>query len=395
MLELKSIGYILAIWFAGLLVIFLAGSALNTITSRRIKQFQIQSTDHTGVNERLILRLHDILIIVASVYFYISIPMLILAMGALIILLYNYFFLAIIAAVVGFFNVISLVLSIFKKAGVPYLGSKLAKNDAPRLWLFTDNISSQLRSQQPDTIYITPWQKITISEQGKIWDKMRGTSQTCLILGLGVITGLRQDSFRIILTSLFNQLSSRNVNTLLALHLEESVYKTINQFKPSTRIQWLNPITVFMYIYHLFFQHANSNASRMERLLGDHVAVKIYGLTNVLDAIIDLEYHAICFNKTVMEEIKRVYLQSDQLENVYRLLTSSTTKQEEQMKEDLRKSFQAPDFPYHNLQPLFDRLSLVNNDNASKTAHPTVLELIPNFEELQIKMTRTIAVEAF
>src|SRR3972149_5472383 len=115
MLELKSIGYILAVWFSGLLIIFLIGFALNTITSKRVIQYQIQSTDQTDSNERLILRMYDILVILAAIYFYLSIPMLILATGALIIVLYNYFFLAIIASVVGFFTLLSLILSIFKR----------------------------------------------------------------------------------------------------------------------------------------------------------------------------------------------------------------------------------------------------------------------------------------
>lgn len=158
MLELESVGYILALWFLGLLIIFLIGFALNKLTSKRIKQYQIQSNDQNDSNERLLLQAYFVLWILSSIYFYISIPMLILVLGALIItfLFYGLWPLAVITAIAGFFSLLSLVFSIFRKAEAQYLGHEVKREDAPLLWAFMDSTASQINSKQVDAVYITP-----------------------------------------------------------------------------------------------------------------------------------------------------------------------------------------------------------------------------------------------
>lgn len=397
MLELESVGYILALWFLGLLIIFLIGFALNKLTSKRIKQYQIQSNDQNDSNERLLLQAYFVLWILSSIYFYISIPMLILALGALIItfLFYGLWPLAVITSIAGFFSLLSLVFSIFRKAEAPYLGHEVKREDAPLLWAFMDSTASQINSKQVDAVYITPWQQIMIMEQGTIWNKIRGKSQHNLSLGLGIATGLHQDRFRIILVSLLNLLSNRNANSLLALHLQAAVYKSINQLAPRTSIQWLNPISLFMQVVHLFFLRTNSIATRMELILNDHFAATIYGLTNVIDALIELETQEIYFKMKVVEELNRAYLQSDKIDNVYRLLSSPTTKQKEKVTEELTKRFRSPDFPYRNLQTLLDRLDLLEKGSDLESHQPLVSDLIPEIEELQVKMSKIIQAQAF
>lgn len=396
MLDLNPVGYILALWFLGLLIIFLIGFILNKLTSKQIKQYQIQSTDQNDSNERLLLQAYFVLWILASIYFYISLPMLIVALGALIIIFLFYIWpLAVITAIVGIFSLLSLVFSIFRKAEAPYLGQEVKREDAPRLWAFMDSTSSQVNSKQVDAVYITPWQQIMIIEQGTIWNKIRGKSQHNLSLGLGIATGLHQDRFRTILVALLNLLSNRNVNSLLALHLQAAVYKSINQLAPRTSIQWLNPISLFMQVFHLFFLRTNSIATRMEQILNDHFAATIYGLTNVIDALIELETQEIYFKMKVVDELNRAYLQSDKIDNVYRLLSSPTTKQKEKITEELTKRFRSPDFPYRNLQTLLDRLDLLEKGSDLESHQPLVSDLIPEFEELQVKMSKIIQAQAF
>lgn len=232
-------------------------------------------------------------------------------------------------------------------------------------------------------------------EQGTIWNKIRGKSQHNLSLGLGIATGLHQDRFRIILVSLLNLLSNRNANSLLALHLQAAVYKSINQLAPRTSIQWLNPISLFMQVFHLFFLRTNSIATRMELILNAHFAATIYGLTNVIDALIELETQEIYFKMKVVDELNRAYLQSDKMDNVYRLLSTPTTKQNEKIKEELTKRSQSPDFPYRNFQPFLDRLALLEKGSDFESHQPSVSDLIPEFEELQVKMSKIIQATAF
>jgi hypothetical protein len=76
-------------------------------------------------------------------------------------------------------------------------------------------------------------------------------------------------------------------------------------------------------------------------------------------------------------------------------LSSPTTKQKEKMTEELTKRFRSPDFPYRNLQTLLDRLDLLEKGSDLESHQPLVSDLIPEIEELQVKMSKIIQAQAF
>lgn len=399
--SLRWSAYAFVGWLIGFPVLFVAGSALSQITLAAVKRPQSATLEVKGL-ERFIRAVYGIVIAITSAYFYLSIPILIVAvllLGGGIL----YLFFAIgripvqlLAVVIlgTLYTLGAIVRSVFTRLPDSEPGRPLTRAESPRLWALAEEVAQKVDTRPVDAIYITPGTEIAVTERGSFWKKLRRTGQRCLIVGLGVLPEMTLAQFKAILAHEYGHFSNRDTaGGHLARQVRASIFHMAVGLARTGQAHWFNPAWLFVNGFYRIFLRITLGASRLQEILADRYAAIAYGARNFANGLTHVIRQGMIFDLQAGHEIERAVYERRVTYNLYNLPLIDPTVFHEKIRPQLEEALNRPTSPYDSHPAPRERIALVQALNARDVADPSgefIADLLPDPEKLQTEMTAVV-----
>jgi Zn-dependent protease with chaperone function len=274
--------WVLAAWAAGLLFLFVAGGLLSFVTLRSVERTATAASGTDGGGQRGLRRAYALVIAVASVYFYISIPVVVLSvLGLGVGIIWGVvaagyiaprLFIAVVI-IVGV-TVAAVLRSLFVKPLVDAPGVRLDVAQHPALGAALAEVAEVVGTRPVDAVYLLPGCEIAVSERTG-W---RRAPERRLLLGVGVLDGMQQGWLKSILAHEHGHF--RNEDTAgggVALAVRRSLVIMTVRLAQSGAAAWFNPAWLFVRMYLGAFLRVSQGASRLQEVMADRWAALAYG----------------------------------------------------------------------------------------------------------------------
>jgi Zn-dependent protease with chaperone function len=372
-------GAVLGAWGAGLLALFGLGLVLSRVALKVAQEPPALQTGEPDGMAGSLRRAYQAVLGASCVYYYLSIPIVLVLVvvggGGLI---YAFFAighvpikLVLIVGVVVLVTVWAALKSLFIRARDEDPGDRLEAGKHPRLRRVLDEVAGQIGTRPVDNVYMTPGTDLAVTERGGMVKQFQGTSERCLILGAGVLDGMKMGPFRAVLTHEYGHFSNRDTaGGGFALAVRRSLLTMAQSLAEGGAATWYNPAWLFLYGFHLIFLRISQGASRLQEIMADRWAAFAYGakafeqgLRHVVERSIRFQAHA---NATLQEVVdgKRA------LANLYSYRPSKAPAERE-IVEAVEEAIHARPWPYDSHPSPVDRFALVNalrTDEARQSA---------------------------
>jgi Zn-dependent protease with chaperone function len=399
---LRRGGYAFGAWIVLLPHLFLVGTLLSRLTLAAVSRAKSTGQSEMGAGERLVRGIYRVIIAITSLYFYVSIPFLILIVVALTGAIF-YLFLAIgriplrlaaIIALAAVYTLYAIVRSIFVRVRETDPGRPLTQAEAPRLWSLAEEVADRLDARPIEAMYITPAPEIAVTERGGLWEKLRGAGQRCLILGLGALPGMTQGQFRAILAHEYGHFSNRDTaGGNLARQVQVSINHMALRLATTGQAQWFNPAWLFLNGLNRIFLRITLGASRLQEVLADRYAATAYGVQDFTYGLMHIIRQRLVFNLQVTNEIETAQEQVRDLRNLYTLPPLHDDTQLEQVETRMAEATSRPTSPYDSHPAPRERIALLERAVATEHVEENpdpVWVLLPRPDALQADMTAVV-----
>jgi Zn-dependent protease with chaperone function len=399
---LRRGGYILAGWGAGLAVLFLVGILLSSLTLRTVSRRRPTAQFAIGRGELWVRTVYRVVIAITSLYFYLSIPLLILVVVAAAGGIFYLFLLighiplrlAVFIGAAALVTLYAIVRSLFARVKEADPGRPLSREEAPALWSLAEEVAQRLGTRPVDAIYVTPSPEIAVLERGGIWTKLRGEGRRSLVLGLGALPGLSQSQFKAILAHEYGHFSNRDTaGGNLANQVRHSMYHMALGLALNGLARWYNPAWIFLNGFNRIFLRITLGASRLQEILADRYAVMAYGVQAFSEGLMHMIRQDLAFGMQVSDEVEQAQEQGRSLYNVYMLPPLESHGQQKELEEKTAEVMRRPASPYDSHPVPRERIALLEQlqlRTPSEVNPAPVWDLLPNAPALQAEMTEVI-----
>jgi Zn-dependent protease with chaperone function len=391
--------YGLAAWITLLGILFLAGVSLSNLTIRTVKNQAQSGISTVSPAEKFIRRIYQGVIGIASAYFYVSIPILILVV-MLSVGLVAYLFLiighipirlALIILVVATFTLVAIVRSIFVRPSKGDPGKSLEKSEAPELWRLLTEIASRLSTKPIEKVFITPDTSIAVYERGNWLKKLNRKGERCLLLGLGALPDMTQGEFQAIIAHEYGHfINADTAGGTIANRVRLNIYTMARSLAQSGAATWYNPVWWFVNGFNRIFIRITHGASRLQEIQADRLAASQYGVGNFKTGLEHIIRQSIQFNYLLDQEVKLAMANSTGLQNLY---TVKSIDKMGEMETEIRKALSEPTSPYDSHPSPMERFDLIRQvigRGNSMEDNRLMWELIPGSAPLQLEMTNNL-----
>ncbi len=400
---LRAGGYGLAGWAGGLALLFAAGTVLSSATLRTVRQAQGAGVGVVSKAENLLRSIYRGVIALTSAYFFVSIPLLIVAVIGLAGAAYYLFFvigripirLALFIGIGTTYTVYAIIRSILAKVEQQDPGRELARGEAPRLWSVTDDVAQKLRTRPIEAIYLTPGTGIGVLERGGgTLGSVRGQGTRTLMLGLGALPGMSLGQFRAVLAHEYGHFSHRDTaGGALAQRVKFSIDQLALRLALAGQARLYNPAWLFVNGFYRIFLRVTLGASRLQEILADRYAALAYGSQQLADGLRHLIRQSLTFNLQVSREIQQAQQDQRRLGNLYALPAIAEPDQQAELDAELEKAMSRPTSPYDSHPAPRERLALLAELHARSSSYGEdgpAQDLLPELEALQAEMTAQV-----
>jgi Zn-dependent protease with chaperone function len=302
-----------AAWLGSLMLLLVLGLALSAATLRAVQRpprGAPAATPATPVITARLRRVYRTVLWLCCAYYYLSLPLVVLVVIALAGgLIYGLFavgeisvasleMLVLILAIAGV-TVWACVKSIFVRVKDEDPGQRLNLDDSPGLRGVLAAVARAIDTRPVDTVYLTPGTDLAVMERGGMLRQLRGMSERCLILGVGVLDGMKLGAFKALLAHEYGHFSNRDTaGGGFALAVRRSLVHMAHELIEEDVARWYNPGWLFVNAFYRVFLRISQGASRLQEVLADRWAATVYGtelfeqgLRHVVERSVRFEAH--------------------------------------------------------------------------------------------------------
>lgn len=396
---IRGIGYSFAGWIAGLGVLFVVGVMLSSMTLASVKRARPGADYRPSAPERFIRFVYRGVVTLSSLYFYISIPFLILAVVGLTVGIFYLFFaigripvqLAIAVGLGAIYSLVAIVRSLFIRIKQQDPGLEVGHSEAPALWDTVEEVARKVNARPVNKIFVTPMPEVAVTERGGMLRRIAGAGERILILGMGALPGMTRSQLRAILAHEYGHFSNRDTaGGGLAIQVRASILTMAQNLAQGRQNTWFNPVFLFLNGFYRIFLRITLGASRLQEILADRYAALAYGAHNFSEALTNLVRQTMVFNAQASREIQLSLNERRQPNNLYTLSFFEELGPPQGFDAELDRLLTRPTSPYDSHPAVKDRLELVRQledvgteENDSRPA----LDLLPNPEHWQQQMS--------
>jgi Zn-dependent protease with chaperone function len=393
--------YILAGWTVALLVLIAAGMLLSHLTLNAVYRERAVPSE-TGATGRRMRAIYRSVIALTSIFFYFSIPLVIvLVAGATGRIVYDLFVesqapvhLVVIVEILTFVALVMIFRGLFARSGEEEPGRRLSRQEAPELWALTEAVARRLQIRPVGWIYVTPGTEIAVLERGGPLRKLAGRGRRCLLLGLGALPGLRRGQFESILAHEYGHFSNRDTaGGDLATRVSQSIRQMGFMLSINGLDKWYNPAWLFLNGFSRIFLRITAGASRLQEILADRYAALAYGVDQLVGGLEHIVRQSLVFSRQVTNEVEVAQRANRTIRNVYALPPIDDPQQIDQIEKTFVDVMSRDASPYDSHPSPKERLKLLRGLNVNVTEYSPdggLWELIADADRLQAEMTRVI-----
>lgn len=331
-------------WVGGLVLLFALGFLLSRLTLHQAGRADTQATVTAG--ERTVRKLYRVVLNVAGVYYYVSLPIvLVLVIGVVAVVLYAFLMighipikLMLILGIGALFTIVAMIKSLFIRVESADPGRPLQRAEAPGLWELAEEVAKSVGTRPVDEIRITPGTELAVYERGSWRQKLRNQAQRVLLLGAGVLNGFKQNDFRCVLAHEYGHFSHRDTaGGDIGLRVRQDIMKFYFAMRAAGQATYLNAAFHFLRIYNFIFRRISHGATRLQEILADRVAAQIYGAPAFESGLTHVIRRSLEFEAAANGEIKLSIESSRPLQNLYELSPPEGAKVADEFEKSLNR----------------------------------------------------------
>ncbi len=323
-------GYALAgalAWALGLVVLFGVGQVLSHATLRTLRD-QKGASAELDPGTRRIRSIYGFVILVTSIYYYISIPIIIVGVvglgGGLIYASFAMGYVPIKLVLLILIGVLvtlfAMIRSLFTRPGQEDPGPRLSEEEAPELFEALREVAKRVDTRPVDTVFLATDATIAVFERGSLLGRSGGGSERCLILGLGAFNGMTVSQLKSILAHEYGHFSNKDTGGGgLALHVRRSVSLSAQAMAQGGTAAWYNPAWLFLNSFYRIFLRVSHGASRLQEVLADRYAALSYGTQSFVGGLRHVIRRSIEFDLVANLEIRDAVTSARPIKNLYSL----------------------------------------------------------------------------
>ncbi len=337
---------LIAVWVLGLAALFVIGKAMSRKTLRSIES-SIQNATASG-SDATLRKWYRILINLAGLYYYISIPVVIvlvlLVAGAIT---YGFLMagripikLVLILCLGALVTVYKMIRSLFIKIESEDPGRSLSYEEAPGLWGLARKVAGDVGTRPVDEIRITPGTDLAVYEKGSFRERANDKAKRILILGGGVLNDFEQSGFRAVLAHEYGHFSHRDTaGGDVAIRVNADMMKFAQAMAESGQAVWWNAAFHFLRVFHFIFRRITHGATRLQEVMADRVAASMYGPNAFEEGLRHVIRKDVEFKYLATREINESANARRKLQNLYELQSTDNDNpdQEAEIKESLSR----------------------------------------------------------
>lgn len=389
-------------WVAGALALFVVGVALSTAALKQSERMPQDPAAGPTALESNLRRAYRVILGICCVYYYLSIPiLLVLVLGLGGGLLYGLlsvghipikilFFILVVTVVTGW----SILKSIVVRSTDGDPGERLDLDREPALREVLVNVAALVGTRPVDTVFMTPGTDIAVFERGGLVRKLRGTSERCLILGAGALEGMRIGPFQAVLAHEYGHFSNRDTaGGGLALSVRRSTIALATNLARSGAANWYNPAWLFVNGFHRVFLRISQGASRLQEVLADRWSALLFGGKAFEEGLRHVIDRSIRFDAHVDSTLREVIDERRPLVNLYRYQPGAGGEPAA-LDKAVREAIEREPSPYDSHPRPIDRFRWVAALGVTSAAGPAdsapVWSLFRDRDEIERRMTRLV-----
>jgi Zn-dependent protease with chaperone function len=157
-------------------------------------------------------------------------------------------------------------------------GQRLDLRAHPRLRSLLGDVARRVGTRPVDNVYLTPGTELAVMERGGMGKHLRGQAERCLILGVGVLEGLKIGPLKAVLAHEYGHFSNRDTaGGGFALAVRRSLITMAQSLGQAGAAAWYNPAWIFLNLFYRVFLRISQGASRLQEILADRWAAFTYG----------------------------------------------------------------------------------------------------------------------
>src|SRR5437016_4144654 len=145
---------------------------------------------------------------------------------------------------------------------------------------------------------------MAVYERGSRRERARDCAKRVLILGVGVLNGFSQRAFRGVLTHEYGHFSNRDTaGGDIAFRVNQDMIKFAVAMAENGQAVWYNVAFHFLWLYHFIFRRITCGATRLQEVLADRVAARLYGAPAFEEGLTHVIRRSVEFNHFAAGEI--------------------------------------------------------------------------------------------
>jgi tetratricopeptide (TPR) repeat protein len=318
--------YLLGLWAAGLLLLFVAGRVLSGRMLSTIER--ADPNDIASESERTLRSVYRALINVAGVYYYFSLPVVVLLVaGGTAAVVYGFMMLGRIPIKLVAFLVIGALITLFKMVQSLFItippddrGRALEEPEAPALWALAREVAASVGTRPVDEIRITPGTDMAVYERGSASERRRDVAPRVLLLGVGLLNDFRQGAFRAVLAHEYGHFAHRDTaGGDVALRVQQDMMKFIIALAVHGQAVSWNLAFQFLRVYDFLFRRISHGAIRLQEVLADRMAAHVYGPAAFEAGLRHVIQRSVEFDAAVNMELQRAVHEKRAVADLYAL----------------------------------------------------------------------------
>lgn len=337
-------GTVVLAWALGLLLLFLLGGLLS---KRTLKGLETTDPETLVSHEHDKLRsLYRKVINIAGLYYYISIPVVIMLVlglsGAIIYGMMNAgavpIKLVLIIGIGALITTFQIIKSLFVRQKQEDPGRVLPENEAPALWALARDVATTIGTRPVDEIRVTPGTEVAVYERGGFRERMQDKAERVMLVGVGVLNGFHQNAFRAVLAHEYGHFIHRDTaGGDMAIRVNADMMKFARGMIKSGQNTVWNLGFQFLRIFHRIFTRISHGAGRLQEALADRRAAYHFGAGAFEEGLSHVVRREIEFERLVDKEIRQAVESSRALQNIYELSEAQEGAQSTTIEEEFQK----------------------------------------------------------
>jgi Zn-dependent protease with chaperone function len=400
----RSALVLVAVWASLFIGLFALGAALSRQTLRSAAQTASSPQALRGGVPGHLRRAYRIVLALCCAYYYLSLPLVlagvVVVCGGAIYLFFTLgevplrivIILGFIVVVTGWATLKSLWVSIVRPP-TPDPGERLTQGTHPRLDAVLAEVASRIGTRPVDAVFLVPGTQVAVFERGGLAKQLAGRSERCLVLGVGVLDGMKQGELKAVLAHEYGHLVNRDTaGGGLALRVRRSIREMALTLRRGGGATWYSPAWWFLYGFERVFLRVSQGASRLQEILADRWAALAFGGGHFARGLRHVIEQSVRFQEQVQATLKEVVEEKRPLANLYHYRAAAAADGEK-LAEAVRRALAAQPSPYDSHPCPSDRMAWVASIAAASSSYEddeAAWNLFTDREAVEREMTAVV-----